>query len=104
MANPLLRRVAVAAFTANTDTTVVSAVPAARALVISKIVVANTSGGSLTFRVLVGGAAIAYDIPLAAAQVYTETGLVAATGETVQARSSILNGITVTVCGEEVDN
>ncbi len=104
MANPLLRRASVAAFTANTDTIVLAAVPANRAVAISKVVVANTSGGALTFRILVGGAAIAYDLSLAAAQVYTETGLVALTGETVQARSSVLNGITVSVFGEEVDN
>jgi hypothetical protein len=52
----------------------------------------------------IGGTAIAYDTPLAAGQVYTETGLVVATGEKVQAYFSTTNGGHVQVFGEEVDN
>lgn len=104
MANPLLRRAGLATFVANTDTTVLAAVPANRAVAISKITVSNITGAAVTFRLLVGGFHVAYDLTLNAGQVYTETGLVALTGETVQARTNTTNGIAVEVFGEEVDN
>lgn len=104
MAASSLKRYSVLAFTANTTTDITTTVPANRALVVSKITVSNTSGAATTFRLFIGGTAIAYDTPLAAGQVYTETGLVVATGEKVQAYFSTTNGGHVQVFGEEVDN
>jgi hypothetical protein len=86
----------------NTSATTLVTVPASRALVISKIVVA--ASGAATVTLTVGGQDIATALPLTAGQVYTETGLVALAAETVTATASAGNTLIVHVFGEEVDN
>lgn len=97
--------------TAGTLGTVVPAIPIDRALVISKLTVVNTFNGtdSLTFRILIGTNddptwAIAWDVPLAVGEVYTETSLVVPAGYLVRASASRVSGARVNVFGQEVDN
>lgn len=104
MANPLLRRYAVAPATvaaANTQYTALT-VAAPRALAISKITVVPTA--ALTFRLWVGGEYIAYDVALTVGETFTESGLVVLATETVTIQSSVIGGLTLQVFGEEVDN
>lgn len=104
MPAPVLRRYAQNLYVANTETTVVPAVPAARALVVSKIVVVNAAGAAVTFRLVVGGFFVAADMALGFGEVYTESGLVVLAGDLVRAQCSAANGMHVQVFGEEVDN
>lgn len=111
MAPPSLKHYAAVSGNASTWTPIHAAVGAGRALVISKIVVANGSVGTCTFNLAIGDSGntgqtnIARDITLAAGQVYTETGLVAVAGEYVRVAASIGGGgVVVNVFGEEVDN
>lgn len=101
MAAVLLRRSSVS-LTTTSATTVVSAVPASRALVISKILIA--ASGSSTITITVGGSPIVSGLALTAGQVYTETGLVLLTTETITATAGTASVLVVSVFGEEVDN
>lgn len=110
MPAPLLRQNKVLVTGANTWTAVHSAVPASRAFVVSKIVVAN-NGAATTFHLAVGSAAspasadlIALSVSLPVGSVYTETGIVVPTGSFVSAFTTVANAIVVNVFGEEVDN
>lgn len=107
MAVPVLRRYGSGAFAAGlgTTTTIVAAVPANRALVVSKIVVANSAAASVKFNIIVAGATyLVNGMSLPVNQVYTETGLVLVAGDTLVASTDTANGISVTLFGEEVDN
>lgn len=101
MATPTLRHYS-SSLTTTAATTVVSAVPTARALVISKICVA--ASGTSTITLTIGGQPIASTFSLTAGQVYTETGLVALATETVVATAGTASALVVSVFGEEVDN
>lgn len=101
MAVPLLRRSSVA-LTTTGATIVVSAVPAARALVIGKVIVA--ASGSSTLTLTAGGTDIITALPMTAGQVYTEAGVVLAASETLTATAGTANVLTVSAFGEEVDN
>lgn len=101
MAAATLRRFGVP-LTTTGATTIVSAVATARALVVSKIVVA--ASGSSTVTLTVGGQPIASAFTLTAGQVYTETGLVVLATETITATAGTANTLVVSVFGEEVDN
>lgn len=90
------------ALTTTGSTSVVSAVATARALAISKITVA--ASGSSTITVVVGGQPIVSGLSLTAGQVYTETGLVLLTTETVTVTAGTPNVLVVSVFGEEIDN
>lgn len=84
-------------------------IPAGRALVISKITVANTSSTTAaTVTIYVGSNTatdyIAVNVSVAAGQVYTETGLVALAGEYVGFTSNVASNLVVNLFGEEVDN
>ena len=104
MAAATLRRYSGGIFAANTLTTVVPAIPAGRALVIGKIIVANVSGAQLTFGIAVGGVFVASAISLAPSEVYTESGLVMVAGDNAQVTVTIANGVVASFYGEEVDN
>lgn len=104
MPAPILRRYAAGPTVANTDTTLVPAVPAARALVVSKVVVSNYSAVTVKFILFVAGAGIASGVTLAPGDNYTESGLVVLAGETMVVRSSHGEAIICSVFGEEVDN
>lgn len=93
----------------NVTTNITGAVGAARALVVSKITVANLDATSSTFDLMVGAAGgqavkVASQVTLAAGQVYTETGLVVLTGESVFLYTNNGGHVAVNVFGEEVDN
>lgn len=87
--------------------TLVGAVPAGRALVISKIIVTSLSGTAITFGLQVGAnntnSWIAQNVPLNSGEVWTETGIVMLAGEVILLTGSAATG-TVSVFGEEVDN
>lgn len=104
MANPLLRRYNVSPTAANTNTTLVAAVPAGRALAISKIVASAYGAASGHITISVAGAGIANALPLVQTEVYTESGLVLQAGETIIVQSSAANAVMFSVFGEEVDN
>lgn len=111
MAASSLKRYSQGTIPAATATAVGVAPAAARALVISKIAVANTQNASVTFALYIGTSAVtanlvAYNVVLQQGQVYTETGLVALTGEQVYVYvfGAVANAVTVSVHGEEVDN
>ncbi len=99
MAAVLLRRNS-ASLTTTSATSIVSAVPSLRALVISKIIVA--ASGTSTLTLTAGGTVIANALPMTAGQVYTETGLVLVAGETLTATAGTANFLTVSMFGEEV--
>lgn len=96
----------------STWTNVSGAVAAGRALVISKITVANNGSASVTFFLQIDTASataagdIAASVALAPGEVYTEAGVVALAGESVFAYASTgtTNTLKVHVFGEEVDN
>lgn len=96
-----LRRNSVA-LTTTGATTVVSAVPSSRALVVSRVLVA--ASGSSTVTLTVGGTNIVTALSMTAGQVYTETGLVVLAGETITATAGTASQLVVSVFGEEVDN
>lgn len=102
MPAPILRRYATTP--ANTAATTAVTVPAARALVISKITCANVSATAASITVTIGGAGIVAGLSLAPGQVYTETGLVALAGEAVACTTTVASAISFMVHGEEVDN
>lgn len=105
MAAPILRRYsATVSAVANAFTAVGSAVPASRALVISKITVTNGTAASSTFTLRVGGAAVAQSVALGPGGVYTENGLVALAGESVDCSASVASSLVVSIFGEETDN
>lgn len=86
-----------------------AAVPATRALVVSKIVV--VSAVAQTVALYLGSSAtsttvIAWALSLSAGQVYTETGLVVLAGERIyaQTNNAVATNLVVAVFGEEVDN
>lgn len=90
---------------ASTQTVVVPAVPAGRALVISKITITPAPGvSSQTFRLVLNGRWAALDVVINLGEVYTETGLVVPSGSTLEFSSSVANGCHVIVFGQEVDN
>ena len=91
-----------AALTTTGATTIVPAVAASRALVISKICVA--ASGTSTITLTVGGAVVAAAVPMTANAVYVETGLVVLASETVTATAGTASMLTVSIYGEEVDN
>lgn len=110
MPAPLLRRYTILSMPATTWTRVHTVVPANRALAISKVTVVNNSGAeSRTFHLSIGPnvdntgqfAAVA---TIAPGETWVETGLVALAGEAVNVYSNTLNGVTVCVFGQEVDN
>lgn len=73
---------------ANVALTVVPAVPSLRALIVTKVTVANGNGSAATVSVSVGGRPIVESFPLPATSVYAETGLVVLAGETVTVTTS----------------
>ncbi len=104
MPAPTLRRYAVIPGTADTDTALVPAVPAARALVIGKLIVANVSSTAASLAVIVAGTRIASGLVLQASEVYTEAGLIVLAGETIAVRTTVGTALAFTAYGEEVDN
>lgn len=104
MAAPLLRRYSGAPSAINTWTPVMSAVPTGRAMVVSKVIVTNGNATAISIYLGVGAAGnLAANIVIPAQSVYTETGFILLTGETVQVYSSSIT-MSVAVFGEEVDN
>lgn len=104
MATPLLRNTG-GSLTTSSSATIVGSVPTARALVISKIVVTSNIATNIT--ITAAGWTIANLLPLAANQIYTETGLVLQAGASLSVTSSAAssaNPTYVAVYGEEVDN
>lgn len=109
MAAPKLQRYAFSPTAATTWQAVHAAVPAARALVVSRLTVAAlqstrvyvaiaaTAGGGDADRVM-------QDVALAAGEVYTESGLVIPAGQFVSVYATVITGLGVGVFGQEVDN
>jgi hypothetical protein len=85
-----------------TGATTLVTVPSARALVISKVLVA--AAGASTITLTAGGQSILTAFPLTAAQVYTENGIVLLATETLVATAGTASQLVVHVFGEEVDN
>lgn len=107
MANPILRSyVITSSATPSTWTALGSPVPTGRALVVSKLIVANLQGIAQAFGIRnnVTTGRIASSVPLDIGDVYTESGIVLIAGHFLEVWSSIASGITVTLYGEEVDN
>lgn len=104
MPAPILRHVSNLPGTVVTDVTLLAAVPTARAVVVSKLLVANYSSSASSFHLFVGGQGVAFSIPLAPGEVYTETGLVVLAGETVVVRQLTASTLAFHLFGEEVDN
>jgi hypothetical protein len=98
---------------ANSLNDVTGAVPAARALVVSKISFANLAGVSQNISFYIGTSAthvpadiVVNTLPLGPGQQYTETNLVVLAGERLYFKTdaAATNSIAVSVFGEEVDN
>lgn len=103
MPAPKLRRYSAIPSAATTQVVVVPTLSSTRAFVVSKLVVALFGGGPFTFTVRIGTQSVAHGVSLAFGEVYTETGLVVPSGESLTFEAS---GTTV-VCsafGQEVDN
>lgn len=106
MAARTLKKFQLSAMSAGTNTDIMAVVPAGRAFVISKLIVTNQTGGSITATVTVNGsgAPIIYTLPLSAGENYAESGIVLVAGDKMIANISVLNGAAIHVFGEEVDN
>lgn len=109
MPNPLLKRYFLGVIAATTWTSAMGAVVGANRALVAKVVVVNTTAAAVTFSLGIAaavgnGGKFADSITLNPGEVYTETGLVVAAGEQLNAWSSVANAIGVTVTGEEVDN
>jgi hypothetical protein len=92
-----------------TSTTSVLTVPASRALVVSKLLVAYQGGGTAATMTLYAGSGgvssiILYSLSMNTGQVYTETGIVLLATEQILAQSNTAGVFSVHVFGEEVDN
>jgi hypothetical protein len=80
-------------------------VPTARALVISKILIAATGTSTTsTITLTAAGNWLITNLNLTQGQVYTETGVVMTAGEALVATTSASNIYALHVFGEEVDN
>lgn len=109
---PILRRYGTSTIPAAVTTAVTPVVPAARALVISKLIINNLgSVGIVNFALYAGPSGnnaetIAYSIPFSPGDIYTESGLVLLAGEAIRIYvfGTVANILSVVVHGEEVDN
>lgn len=102
----LLRYSGSSGATANTIVAVGPLVPAGRAFVVASVMVMNNAGGSSpVFDLYIGGVPVAFGVTLGPGDVYVERAAVAPAGEyPVQVRSTLANGVQVSVFGQEVDN
>ncbi len=108
MALPLLKHYMGQPSANNTWTNITGNVPAGRALVISKIVVAADLGTVFyiaTKNSATSGERIVSSMPISAGQTYTENGIVIITGEAIWINvTTNFANIHCNVFGEEVDN
>lgn len=106
MAAPILRHYVLGTMAAATATDVFPVVPAGRALVVSKAVVACAlTSGTVSFDLRTAGDHfLIRGLVLSPGEAYTETGLVLPAGDNLRVWVGVADGVDVHVFGQEVDN
>lgn len=103
-AAPVLKRYVKNTLVVGNVNPLVTAVPAGRALVVSKVSVTGVAAISKFGLLLNNTAWIVYDMPLARGEQWTESGLVLVAGDTINIGIDVVDGVQVTLFGQEVDN